>query len=186
MKGAGRRFPPGIAFTLIEMLLVITIIGILAAIGLPHLKGWGEGNTMTAATRQLMDDLAYARLKAISTRSPVYVVFVSPQVVNPTFFNNLDAAEKKQASNLWSGQFTSYALFSPRSVGDQPGRPSAKYLTPWKTLPDKVFIATNKFATLPNRFAFNETNRPFAYLPVPFPNATSDPINVPCIQSNTR
>src|SRR5688572_16235071 len=87
-----------LAFTLIEMLLVITIIAIMAGLGLPHLKGWGDANTMTAATRQLTDDLAFARLKAISTRSPVYVVFVSPKVVNPTFFNNLTVAEQKQAS----------------------------------------------------------------------------------------
>ena len=50
-----------LAFTLIEMLLVITIIGLLAGIGLPHLKGWGESNAMTTATRQLMDDLSLAR-----------------------------------------------------------------------------------------------------------------------------
>ena len=67
VPGNFRRFL--LAFTLIEMLLVITIIAIMAAIGIPHIRGWGEGNSMTAATRQLMDDLALARLKAINCRA---------------------------------------------------------------------------------------------------------------------
>src|SRR3954471_9135967 len=82
-----------LAFTLIEMLLVITIIGLLAGIGLPHLKGWGESNAMTSATRQLMDDLSLARLKAINSRSTVYVVFISPDVVTPIFTSSLSTEQ---------------------------------------------------------------------------------------------
>src|SRR4051812_15282244 len=109
------------AFTLIELLLVITIIGILAALGLPHLKGWGSSNGMTSATRQLMDDLSAARQKAISSRSHVFVVFVSQEVVNTNLYNSLSAAEKTDRARLFSGQLTSYALFVKRQVGDQPG-----------------------------------------------------------------
>ncbi len=173
------------AFTLIEMLLVITIIALLAGIGLPHLKGWGDANTMTAATRQLMDDLAYARLKAISTRSSVYVVFISPTVVNQTFFDALPPAQQKQASNLFNGQYTTYALFSPHSVGDQPGRDTIKYLTPWKSLPDKIFVATNKFSGTASenaRLSISETSRPFRYMAIPFPSKDSpSSVFLPCI-----
>jgi prepilin-type N-terminal cleavage/methylation domain-containing protein len=42
------------AFTLVEMLVVIGIIGILAAISLPAMKGMGKANTTAAATRQLL------------------------------------------------------------------------------------------------------------------------------------
>lgn len=178
-----------LAFTLIEMLVVITIIAIMAGVALPHLKGWGEANVMTAATRQLMDDLSFARLKAISTRSPVYVVFISPGVVDPVFFNSLSVPEQKQASNLWTGQYTTYALYSPRSVGDQPGHPRARYLTPWRSLPDNIFIATNKFDHVANRFGsgYADTNRPFAYQEIPFPASTSSvPILLPYIQFNSR
>lgn len=66
-------------FTLIEMLVVVGIIGILAAISLPAMKGIGQANLTAAANRQLLDDLSYARLRAISDRTTVYMVFVPPQ-----------------------------------------------------------------------------------------------------------
>ncbi|MEO6035004.1 MAG: prepilin-type N-terminal cleavage/methylation domain-containing protein [Verrucomicrobiota bacterium] len=178
-----------LAFTLIELLVVITIIGLLAALGLPHLKGWGESNSMSAATRQLMDDLALARQRAISSRSTVYVVFVSPAVANPVLFNALAQAEQKKRSNLFSGQFTSYALYAPRSVGDQPGHPNERYLSAWKSLPEKVFIAKDKFLEVNEnaRFSgFNETNRPFATNAFPFPTVTSPRLELPYLAFNSQ
>lgn len=189
-----KRFPGNfrrswLAFTLIEMLLVITIIAVMAAIGLPHLKGWGESNAMTAATRQLMDDLSLARLKAINSRATVYVVFVSPDIVKPNFLTNASAAAA--ASNLYSGQYTTYALFTKRQVGEQPGRENPRYLTPWKSLPENVFIAALKF--LPprpptSRFSasYSETNRPFGYELLPFPGPTNPPVLVPCLAFNSQ
>jgi prepilin-type N-terminal cleavage/methylation domain-containing protein len=175
-----------LAFTLIELLLVITIIGILAALGLPHLKGWGAGNSMASATRQLMDDLSAARQKAISSRSRVYVVFISPEVVDRAFFNGLSAEEKTNRTRLFSGQFTTYALYSKRQVGDQPGpERNAHYITSWKTLPEKIFIATNKFTPMieANRLLIADaTKRPFATNSFPFPTATNSALNLPYLE----
>ncbi len=149
-----------LAFTLIELLLVITIIGLLAAVGLPHLKGWGEANSMTAATRQLVDDLSYARQKAISSRSSVYVIFVSSAVTDRDFHDNQlkENIDKAAYSNLLSGQYTTYAIYSPRSVGDQPGKSNPRYLTTWKTLPEKIFIPPYKFAVVSDLIRMTENN----------------------------
>lgn len=185
--GASRKYSR--AFTLIELLLVITIIGLLAAVGLPRIKGWGESNSMTTATRQLMDDLALARQRGISTRAKVYVVFVSPEVVNSAYYNQLSADDKKQREKLFSGQYTSYALFTRRSVGDQPGHSTARYLTSWKSLPDKIFIATNKFSEVPEnlRFAnYTETNRPFRLGSFPFPTEESPLLPLPYLEFNSQ
>jgi prepilin-type N-terminal cleavage/methylation domain-containing protein len=173
---------PG-AFTLIELLVVIAIIGILAAIATPALKGLGGSNDIAAANRQLLDDLSFARLRAINDRTTVYVVFVSPDILHPTQpWNN---AQRAQVSKLANLQYTSYALFAKRSLGDQPGPGSAHYITEWRTLPEGSFIPTNKFdvrvAAYPQRSALAPFSRPFFYEAIPFPTAADKTIQLPCI-----
>jgi prepilin-type N-terminal cleavage/methylation domain-containing protein len=155
------------AFTLVEMLVVIAIIGILTAIGLPKISAWGKSNATISATRQLLDDVALARARAISGRTDVYLLFIPPNIVN---FNTagLTPNELTLANNLLGGQYTTYALFATRNVGEQPGRSTPRYLTPWRALPSGTFIATNKFTGLSPDGVL-----PFQYGSFPFPLATS-------------
>jgi hypothetical protein len=98
----------------------------------------------------------------MSTRSPVYVVFVSSKAVDSTYLSYLrNDTIRKQATNLFGCQYNSYAFYSPRRVGDQPGNPRGSYLSAWKTLPEGVFVALSKFNTAydPKDYA---TNRGFA------------------------
>jgi prepilin-type N-terminal cleavage/methylation domain-containing protein len=139
----GRRH----AFTLIELLVVITIIAILTTMGLPMIRNMNKSNGMTAADRQLLDDISYARQRAISDHTTVYMVFVPPGIINFTLPSPADAVLLNQYTNLYGGQFTTYALLSLRAVGEQPGRSTPHYLTAWRSLPNGVFIATNKYNT---------------------------------------
>ena len=145
----------GVAFSLIELLVVIAIIALLATIGLPALRGLGKSNRLNAATRQMLDDLALARLRAINSRTTVYVVFAPTNLVDrlSSETNNL---ARRQLTNLLTAPFTTYALVTKRTVGDQPGREFPQYVTDWKRLPDGIVIPTYKFLANPT----NAVHRP--------------------------
>src|SRR6266516_938498 len=152
IAGAGRIRMRYAAFTLIELLVVMAIIGLLATIGLPALKGFGKGTGLAGAQRQLLDDLAFARLRAISGRTTIYMVFVPPGIMahfadfNQVRFTSADRDRwSRQLTNLITGQYTAYALLTKRTVGDQPGQENPRYISEWKRLPQGILIATNKF-----------------------------------------
>ena len=139
------------AFTLLELLVVIAIMGILAAVAVPALKNISKGHATASASRQMLDDIARARQLALAHRTTVYMVFVPPNFWNDAYFNNgipfsnLSATNQAQAQTLLDRQAAAYTFISLRSVGDQPGRNTTQYLSPWRTLPEGTFIAADKF-----------------------------------------
>ncbi len=181
-RTASMRIPPRCAgsqhraasagFTLIELSVVLVIIALLAAISMPAIKNIRQSNTMVAAGRQLVDDLSLARAKAISERTTVYMLFVPPDVLGQTF--NVNTKEGKLGDRLKGGIYTTYALYADRSAGDQPGRGQPRYLTSWRSLPQGVFVATNKFVDNVSLVGnLDETIRTLPQITKPFPNASS-------------
>jgi len=176
------------------MLVVIAIIGILAAISMPVLSNFRTADATLAATRQLLDDVELARQMAISRRTTVYMVFVPANYWNqpgmtPQWRNTI------AATNLGDKQLTGYTFVTRRSVGDQPGQESPRYLTPWRTLQGGMFIAPGKFTTLQNVF-FQIPTAPgpvsgkqfpvygFKTNAVPFPTEDAPNVLMPCIEFN--
>jgi len=171
-----------IAFTVTELLVVMGIIALLATIGIPAMKGLNKGQAINGATRQVLDDLALARLSAIKNRTPVYMVFVPTNVA--IYYNRsrsgLLATNRPVANQMTSivkGAFSSYALVAQRRVGDQPGRGRPRYLTDWKQLPQGVVIPPYKFVNTNNLVGVgSEYTNGFSYLPsqpasgLPFPD----------------
>jgi hypothetical protein len=148
---------------------------------LPHVGGFNRANGVTAATRQLLDDVARARSRALVNRSTVYMVFV------PSYSDVFQSVSREtnqatpQLTNLLGHQYVSYALLSDRTVGDQPGQHFPHYLTEWQTLPSGVFVWPGQFNPLLRGTTVRTTNTlsgitnadliyPFASNSFPFPS----------------
>jgi prepilin-type N-terminal cleavage/methylation domain-containing protein len=186
-RGTQRKLTTAAAFSLVELLVVIAIIGLLASLSVPAFKGLKNSNNLAAAARQLEDDLSFARLRAINDRTTVYVVFVSPRIVRENWAT-LNVDQRKQLDEIVNGQFTAYALYSSRSLGDQPGPGTRRYLTDWRRLPEGIFVSTNHFQLAANesvRQSANLFKRALPHVKLPFPTAdAATEVLVPAIAFN--
>jgi type II secretory pathway pseudopilin PulG len=178
------------------LLVVIAIIGLLAALAAPVMRNF-KPNYTASASRQLLDALTRARQLAISQRTTVYMVFVptnfwtyTPYTQNQAWFSQMPG----RATNLFNKQLIGYNFVSLRSMGDQPGRPTVKYLSSWKTLPEGAFIHPTKFRRYAPQtpvmniwtngvlafqiygmlYSDSLTNPPAANLPLPIPFPSED------------
>jgi prepilin-type N-terminal cleavage/methylation domain-containing protein len=177
------------AFTMIELLVVITILGILAALTLPALKNLGKSNSAVSASRQLLDGVGRARQLAIAKHTTVYMVFVPtnfwmPPLSSINWTSSLSPANLSVAVNLCDKQLTGYTFIARGAAGDQPGQHAWHYLEPWRTLPDGSFIAAQKFAGAGTIASYSVA--PFNYTnTIPFPTETAvSGVWLPCIAFN--
>lgn len=184
---------PASAFTLLELLTVISILGIIAALAVPALKNFGKVDASLGASQQLLRDVARARQLAIADRTTVYMVFVPMNFwTNTPWISDLNPAQLAVASNLCNYQLSGYTFIASGALGDQPGNHQWHYLAPWQFLPPGNYIATWKFTNSTSLSFEDPVNQntfkiySFSYTTnIPFPTETS-PTNalLPYIEFN--
>ena len=65
-------------FTLIETMIVVTVAGIILAIGMPAFSRYRSTLALQQAKAQLLHDVRDARQRAVTRRIPVYMRFGTP------------------------------------------------------------------------------------------------------------
>jgi prepilin-type N-terminal cleavage/methylation domain-containing protein len=65
-------------FTLIETMIVVVIVGLVLAIGMPGFTAYRNDMKLRQARAQLNEDLRLARQIAVTRRAPVYIRFGTP------------------------------------------------------------------------------------------------------------
>ena len=114
-------------FTIIELLVVVVILGIAAALAAPNISRWMESYTVRKSGRQLVSDLQLAKMKAISQGVQHRISF--------------DAANKSytiQQGNASSGSTTWAQVDSVRALSNDQNPYYAKGVTLATTFPNNV------------------------------------------------
>lgn len=113
------------AFSLIELLIVVAIIGVIAGFGVPALQGVLRGSALTQAAGQITDNLNLARQHAITKNRIVEVRFYR--------FGDPEVPGEK-AGDPTTGQFRALQFFELNDAGII--IPVGKY----QRLPDTVIM----------------------------------------------
>jgi len=120
-------------FTLIEMMIVIAVLAIVAAIAIPNFMSLLPGIRLNGAARQVMGDLMAARMKAVKQNNRFRVFFNNPGTNEYTILdddnnnNSADTGEATATKNIQDNYHdvtfssTGNPIFTPRGTANTGG-----------------------------------------------------------------
>jgi type IV fimbrial biogenesis protein FimT len=68
-----------LGFNLIEVLVTLSVVGILATIGLPNLNGFLLNNKLTSRTNKLVSTFNFTRGEAIMQNTPIHITAITAE-----------------------------------------------------------------------------------------------------------
>lgn len=110
------------AFTLIEMMTVIVIIGIILGAGIPIFHRISNAGGLSASTRQVANELALARQYAITQRTNTRVVFP---------YSQSTGGSPVVPYSMW---YSSFAVLSSNRNPVAPAVTGWQYISKWEYL----------------------------------------------------
>ncbi len=163
-------------FTLVELLIVVVVIGIMTSVSAPTFRGYMMNQKLSAATRELITNLRYARLRAVDERNPWVVMFQAAQRQYIVF-----------ADDGGGGGVSTNANFIEENRGNLTPNPGERVLGPF-TLTDGVLFGYVTADNLPDGIS---TNTPISFGGSPprivfYPNGSCRETGVIMIQLSER
>jgi type IV fimbrial biogenesis protein FimT len=89
---------PGAGFSLIELMVTMTILGFLLVATIPSIGTWLRNTEIRNAAESINNGLAKARSEAVRRNQPVFFSLVTPQSGNPGVLDNSCALSATSAS----------------------------------------------------------------------------------------
>lgn len=100
---------PASGFTIVEVLVAITVLGILIALGVPTFGEWLQGQQLRGAADATLNGLQLARAEAIRRNTAVQIVFAPPQ----SGWSVLEGASVIQTRNADEGTSNAQVAVTP-------------------------------------------------------------------------
>jgi prepilin-type N-terminal cleavage/methylation domain-containing protein len=163
-------------FTLIELLVVVVVIGIMASVSAPSFRGYMMNQRLSAASRDMITNLRYARLRAVDERNPWVVLFQASQRQYIVF-----------ADDGGGGGVSTDPNFIEENRGNLVPNPGERVLGPF-TLTDGVIFGYVTAANLPDGIT---TSAPISFGGSPprivfYPNGSCRETGVVMLQLSDR